>query len=245
MIGGQGGDGTLTVSDLLGRYFRKRGLYVYLSRNVLSRIRGGHADASVRGSRAAVAAVKTEVDVLVAFDKEAIEIGKAELAPHGYILYDSTTFQVDLPNATGFPFATLVGGPLGQPIFKNTAAYGALSVIFGFDPIETRSVIEERFQRRGGEALEKNLKALEIGRKAALETPGLADRFSVADGDAHDFIMTTGNQAVAMGFVVGGGRFFAGYPITPATEVMDTSNGTSPRFTGWSVRPRTSSPRLT
>ena len=232
MIGGQGGDGTLTVSDLLGRYFRKRGLYVYLSRNVLSRIRGGHADASVRGSRAAVAAVKTEVDVLVAFDKEAIEIGKAELAPHGYILYDSTTFQVDLPNATGFPFATLVGGPLGQPIFKNTAAYGALSVIFGFDPIETRSVIEERFQRRGGEALEKNLKALEIGRKAALETPGLADRFSVADGDAHDFIMTTGNQAVAMGFVVGGGRFFAGYPITPATEVMEYLQRYLPAFHG-------------
>jgi 2-oxoglutarate/2-oxoacid ferredoxin oxidoreductase subunit alpha len=232
MIGGQGGDGTLTVSDLLGRYFRKRGLYVYLSRNVLSRIRGGHADASVRGSRAAVAAVKTEVDVLVAFDKEAIEIGKAELAPHGYILYDSTTFQVDLPNAAGFPFATLVGGPLGQPIFKNTAAYGALSVIFGFDPTETRAVIEERFKRRGGEALEKNLKALEIGRKAALETPGLADRFSIGDGDAHDFIMTTGNQAAALGFVVGGGRFFAGYPITPATEIMEYLQRYLPAFHG-------------
>jgi 2-oxoglutarate ferredoxin oxidoreductase subunit alpha len=232
MIGGQGGDGTLTVSDLLGRYFRKRGLYVYLSRNVLSRIRGGHADASVRGSKAAVAAVKTEVDVLVAFDKEAIEIGKGELAPHGYILYDSTTFQVDLPNATGFPFATLVGGPLGQPIFKNTAAYGALSVIFGFDPTETRAVIEERFKRRGGEALEKNLKALEIGRKAALETPGLADRFSIADGDAHDFVMTTGNQAAALGFVVGGGRFFAGYPITPATEIMEYLQRYLPAFHG-------------
>ncbi len=220
-IGGQGGDGTLTVSDLLGRYFRKRGLYVYTSRNVLSRIRGGHADASVRASREPIAAVKSTVDVLLAFDQEAVAIGAHELAPHGYILYDSTTFKSELPNATGFPFATLVGSQLGQPIFKNTAAYGALSVIFGFDPTETRGVIEERFKRRGGEALEKNLKALEIGRRAALEADGLADRFSVADGNAHDQIMTTGNQAVALGFVVGGGRFFAGYPITPATEVME------------------------
>jgi 2-oxoglutarate/2-oxoacid ferredoxin oxidoreductase subunit alpha len=221
MIGGQGGDGTLTVSDLLGRYFRKRGLYVYTSRNVLSRIRGGHADASVRASRDPIAAVKPDVDVLVAFDAQAVEIGRAELAPHGYILYDSTSFKTDVPNAAGFPFATLVGGALGQPIFKNTAAYGALSVIFGFDAAETRSVIEERFKRRGGEALEKNLKALEIGRKAAAETPGLAERYRVASGDAHDFVMTTGNQAVAMGFAVGGGRFFAGYPITPATEIME------------------------
>ncbi|HTZ61129.1 MAG TPA: 2-oxoacid:acceptor oxidoreductase subunit alpha [Thermoplasmata archaeon] len=232
MIGGQGGDGTLTVSDLLGRYFRKNGLYVYTSRNVLSRIRGGHADASVRASRDPVSAVKPQVDVLVAFDNEAVEMGRAEMAGHGYIIYDSTAFHVDLPNASGFPFATMVGGPLGQPIFKNTAAYGALSVLLGFDPVKTREVIEERFKRRGGEALEKNLKALEIGRKAALEAPGVAGRFSVAEGDAHDLILTTGNQAVALGFVVGGGRFFAGYPITPATEVMEYLQRYLPAFGG-------------
>ncbi|MGI0071037.1 MAG: 2-oxoacid:acceptor oxidoreductase subunit alpha [Thermoplasmata archaeon] len=232
MIGGQGGDGTLTVSDLLGRYFRKCGLYVYASRNVLSRIRGGHADASVRASRDPISTLKPEVDVLVAFDNEAIELGKAELAAHGFVIYDSTGFHVDLPNSAGFPFATLVGGPLGQPIFKNTAAYGALSVLLGLDPAKTRGVIEERFRRRGAEALDKNLKALDIGRKVALEAPGVANRFSVAEGDAHDLILTTGNQAVALGFVVGGGRFFAGYPITPATEVMEYLQRYLPAFGG-------------
>ena len=232
MIGGQGGDGTLTVSDLLGRYFRKRGLYVYTSRNVLSRIRGGHADASVRASRDPLSAVKSQVDVLVAFDNEAIEMGKPEMAPHGFILYDSTTFHVAEPHSAGFPFATLVGGPLGQPIFKNTAAYGALSVLLGFDPAQTRAVIEERFKRRGGEALDKNLKALEIGRKVALTAPGVENRFTLTSGDAHDLILTTGNQAVALGFVVGGGRFFAGYPITPATEVMEYLQRYLPPFGG-------------
>src|SRR5208282_4804517 len=211
MIGGQGGDGTLTVSDLLGRYFRKKGLYVYTSRNVLSRIRGGHADASVRASRDPLAAVKSHVDVLVAFDNEAVEMGKTELAPHGFILYDSTTFHIAEPH---------------------TAGYGALSVLFGFDPALTRAVIEERFKRRGGEALEKNLKALEIGRKVALSAPGVENRFSLTSGDAHDMILTTGNQAVALGFVVGGGRFFAGYPITPATEVMEYLQQYLPAFGG-------------
>jgi 2-oxoglutarate/2-oxoacid ferredoxin oxidoreductase subunit alpha len=232
MIGGQGGDGTLTVSDLLGRYFRKRGLYIYTSRNVLSRIRGGHADATMRASRDPIAAVKSDVELIVAFDKEAAEIGGAELASDGAILYDSSVFQLGLPNAIGFPFATLVGGAVGQPIFKNTAAYGAISVMMGFDAAQTRSVIEERFARRGGEALEKNLKALEIGRKAALEVPGLADRWHVADGDAQHQILTIGNQAVALGFVVGGGRFFAGYPITPATEIMEYLMRYLPAFHG-------------
>jgi 2-oxoglutarate ferredoxin oxidoreductase subunit alpha len=232
MIGGQGGDGTLTVSDLLGRYFRKRGLYVYTSRSVLSRIRGGHADACVRASRDPIAAVKGDIDLIVAFDKEALDIGRAELAPGGWILYDSTAFQVDLPNAVGFPFATLVGGAVGQPIFKNTAAYGAISVVMGFDEAQTRAVIEERFKRRGEEALAKNLKALEIGRKQAMESPGLANRWKIADGDAQHQILTIGNQAVALGFVVGGGRFFAGYPITPATEIMEYLMRYLPAFHG-------------
>jgi 2-oxoglutarate/2-oxoacid ferredoxin oxidoreductase subunit alpha len=223
MIGGQGGDGTLTVSDLLGRYFRLRGLYVYTSRHVLSRIRGGHADASVRAAREPIAAMKPQVDLIVAFDKEAIDVGAPELASDGYVLYDSSSFQVDLPNSVGFPFATLTGGQLGQPIYKNTAAYGAISVMMGFDLATTRAVIEGRFKRRSAELMDKNLAALEIGRKAALEHAHthLLQRWRVVDGDAHKLILTTGNQAAALGFVVGGGRFFAGYPITPATEIME------------------------
>ena len=223
MIGGQGGDGTLTVSDLLGRYFRLRGLYVYTSRNVLSRIRGGHADASVRASRDPIAAMKPQVELLVAFDKEAVDVGRPELTPDGSILYDSSVFQVDIPRAVGFPFATLAGGQLGAPIYKNTAAYGAISVMMGFDLATTRAVIEGRFKRRSAELMEKNLRALDIGRKAALEHADARalQRWTVADGEARNQILTTGNQAVALGFVVGGGRFFAGYPITPATEIME------------------------
>ncbi len=232
MIGGQGGDGTLTVSDLLGRYFRKLGLYVYTSRNVLSRIRGGHADASIRASCQPILSIKPDVDILMAFDEQAIEIGRSELGPEGIVLYDSTGSAADVPKAYGFPFATLVGGQVGQPIYKNTAAYGALSVLLGFDPVMTRQVIEERFTRRGEEALAKNLKALDIGRQAALSVPGLADRWHVEAGDAHDQILTIGNQAVALGFVVGGGRFFAGYPITPATEVMEYLQRYLPAFQG-------------
>jgi 2-oxoglutarate ferredoxin oxidoreductase subunit alpha len=232
IIGGQGGDGTLTVADLLARYFRRQGLYVYTSRNVLSRIRGGHADASVRACRDPRASIKARANVVVAFDQEAIDVVKGELDPDAVIIFDSSIFKTDQPNAFGFPFATLAGGQLGQPIYKNTAAYGAVAVLLGFEEAEARAVLEERFKRRGAEALEKNLKAFEIGRRAALENPAVVRRWTVAGGDAHDMVLTTGNQAVALGFVVGGGRFFAGYPITPATEIMEYLHRYLPAFHG-------------
>jgi 2-oxoglutarate/2-oxoacid ferredoxin oxidoreductase subunit alpha len=232
VTGGQGGDGTLTVSDLVGRYFRKRGLYVYTTRNVLSRIRGGHADASIRASRDPIAAMKEHVDLLVAFDQESAEIGRPELGPDGLTLYDSSVFQLDTPRTIGFPFATLVGSALGQPIYKNVAAYGVISVLMSFDLPTTRAVLEDRFKRRSPELLEKNLKALDIGRRAALEHPESGPRWQVQDGDAKDQVLMIGNQAVALGFVVGGGRFFAGYPITPATEVMEYLARYLPAFHG-------------
>jgi 2-oxoglutarate/2-oxoacid ferredoxin oxidoreductase subunit alpha len=232
IVGGQGGDGTLTVVDLLGRYFRKRGLYVYTSRNTLSRIRGGHADASVRACREPRAAIKAKADLLLAFDQEAIDVVRGDLDPDALVLYDSTAFKADFPNSLGFPFATMVGGQLGQPIYKNTAAYGAIAVLMGFDDAVVRQVIEERFKRRGAEALDKNLKALEIGRQAALAVPLAVNHWSLVEGDAHDLILTTGNQAVALGFVVGGGRFFAGYPITPATEIMEYLQRYLPAYHG-------------
>ncbi|MGI0150729.1 MAG: 2-oxoacid:acceptor oxidoreductase subunit alpha, partial [Thermoplasmata archaeon] len=232
LIGGQGGDGTLTVSDLLGRYFRRRGLYVYTSRNVLSRIRGGHADSSVRACIEPIAAMKHRVDLLLAFDEESLEMGRPELEPDGMILYDSSVFRSELPNAEGFPFATLAGGQLGQPIFKNTTAYGVISQMMGFDPALARTVVEARFQRRGGELLEKNLRALELGRVAAAQRPATIDRWVLRPGSASRHQLLTGNQAVALGFVVGGGRFFAGYPITPATEIMEYLQRYLPAFHG-------------
>jgi Pyruvate/2-oxoacid:ferredoxin oxidoreductase gamma subunit len=98
-----------------------------------------------------IAAMKSRVDLLVAFDKEAVEIGKSELADDGLILYDSSSYQLDLPNAMGFPFATMAGSQIGQPIYKNTAAYGVISVLMGFDPVTTHAVIEERFKRRSAD----------------------------------------------------------------------------------------------
>ena len=42
----------------------------------------------------------------------------------------------------------------------------------------------------------------------------------------------SGNQATAFGFLAAGGRFYAGYPITPATDIMDWLRPRLPEFGG-------------
>jgi 2-oxoglutarate ferredoxin oxidoreductase subunit alpha len=232
MIGGQGGDGTLTVSDLLARYFRTRGLYVYTSRNVLSRIRGGHADASMRASVEENWARKGQEDVVVAFDEEAATIGRNHLASGGIILADQGQVKLSGDRIYHLPLSVTAASKVGNALYKNTVAYGALTVILGLDAAAARAVIETRFGRRGGEALQKNLSAFDLGRKLASEALPEAPIFRVQDGEARDLILTTGNQGCALGFLVGGGRFFAGYPITPATPIMEALQRYLPEFHG-------------
>jgi Pyruvate/2-oxoacid:ferredoxin oxidoreductase gamma subunit len=45
MVGGQGGDGSLTIIALLSKALLNRGYSIYRTSNIASRIKGGHAAA--------------------------------------------------------------------------------------------------------------------------------------------------------------------------------------------------------
>ena len=97
----------------------------------------------------------------------------------------------------------------------------------------TRS-FEKRFARRGKQLLKYNLAALTVGCALADEVGLTADagRYDIVATDAEPHMQITGNEAVAFGFLVGGGRFFAGYPITPSTDVMEWLNKWLPKYGG-------------
>ena len=232
LIGGQGGDGTLTVSDLLARYFHSQGLYVYNSRKVLSRIRGGYAASSSRASVEPTLAQKAFQDVIVAFHQDAITFDEKSLSPEGFILGDEKVVTNPGPNTILLPLSITAASKLGNPLYKNVLAFGALSVLMGMDREGARKVVEQRFGRRSEEARVKNLSAFDLGAELAEKSPDPKPRFTVERGTATDQVLLTGNQALAYGFVVGGGRFFAGYPITPATSVMETLMKILPQYQG-------------
>ena len=86
--------------------------------------------------------------------------------------------------------------------------------------------------------LESNLLALDIGFSLA-EEAGLTIDDSLYELDENDgrsteggHMLITGNEATAFGFAVAGGKFYAGYPITPSTEIMEWLIPWLPKFGG-------------
>ena len=47
-----------------------------------------------------------------------------------------------------------------------------------------------------------------------------------------NYKILTGNEACALGAIAGGMKFFAGYPITPATEIAEISSELLPKTGG-------------
>lgn len=237
MIGGQGGDGTLTVVNLLGRVFRDIGLNIYDARNVLSRIRGGHADGVIRASTRDIFSIGDNIDVLVAFDEEAVQAGLAELSKDAIVVFDSS--KGELPESYkerglrvySAPLGNMAASALRRNIFKNTIAFAILGRLLSIPDETMMSVLKARYERRGKEALESNLKALQIGLDYATKSI-TASPYKLVRGTSSGRILATGNEAAAYGFLVGGGRFFVGYPITPATDIMEWLAPRLPKFGG-------------
>lgn len=237
MVGGQGGDGTLTVVNLLGRVFRDFGLNIYDARNVLSRIRGGHADGVIRASTKEIYSIGDQLDVLIAFDEEAVQAGLGDLAENAVIVFDSSKGQLSPSlRRPGFtvhsgPFGNMAASELRRNIFKNTITFGILGRLLGLDDDLMKRVLVSRYERRGKEALESNLRALQIGLDFSTKNIRSVP-FSLPRGSSSDRILSTGNEAAAFGFLASGGRFFIGYPITPATDIMEWLSPRLPKFGG-------------
>ena len=244
MVAGQGGDGSLTVVKLLGILLARRGLHMYIARNIPSRTRGGHSAALLRGSIVPRQCVGDRIDLLVAFDGEAIEKAGERVSPEGVVLYDTSAGPApgaclpDSATVIAIPFARLAVRDHRRDLFKNSLVFGVLTRILGVDDDEARDVLRELFLRLPAEAIEANARVLEAGFAladdhdlAAGAGPWLLDRV-----EREDRILISGNEAIGLGFLAAGGRFYAGYPITPATEILSFLASHLPRFGGVAIQ---------
>ncbi len=230
MVAGQGGDGSLTIISLLSHALIHRGLELYQTSNIASRIKGGHAAALLRASKNQHGGLGDHIDVLVAFDEEAIAAAARTMSPNGIVIYD--TSRGPLPEDSlspdvvvlPVPFSRYAVRDLRRDLFKNGFGFGLVARVLGIEDEEAEECMKMRFKKLSKAALEANLHALKLGFSIADEFGIKAGEnlIELPDGEKKERLSITGNEATALGFMAAGGRFFAGYPITPATEIMDT-----------------------
>ncbi|WP_248897284.1 2-oxoacid:acceptor oxidoreductase subunit alpha [Haloplanus halobius] len=239
-IGGEAGDGIDSTGKIFAQALSRAGRHVFTSKDFASRIRGGYTAYKVRTSVDQVQSVVDRLDVLIALTQRTIDENLNELHEGSVIIYDGdrTTMQdVEIPEdviGLDVPLKSLAEDA-GGAIMRNVVALGAACAVSGF-PIENLdSALEKRFGDKGEAIVDNNKSAARKGREYVESEFDQPFGYDLECTD-ENYVLLNGDEAIGMGAIAAGCRFYAGYPITPATNVMEYLTGRVERYGGHVVQ---------
>ncbi|QSB08319.1 2-oxoacid:acceptor oxidoreductase subunit alpha [Lysinibacillus fusiformis] len=235
-VGGQQGEGIESTGEIFSMAMNRLGYFLYGYRHFSSRIKGGHTNNKITVRPTEVRAIADDLDILVAFDQETIDVNYKELTEKGIILADAKFDPVKPEDSKAPLFAvpfTEVAAELGTSLMKNMVAIGATASLLNLEDAVFQNVVDDIFGKKGEEVVQKNMEAITRGRQIMNEL--LVDRigeWELAPADGKRRMFMIGNDAVALGALAAGTRFMAAYPITPASEIMEYLIKKLPKFGG-------------
>lgn len=232
MIGGEAGFGIMSSGELLAKCLTHGGLWVYTNIEYPSLIRGGHNAIHVTASDEPIVSFYPELQVLIALNKETIDLHIKDIAKGGVVVYDGDEIKADDPayaehQKRGVFFLSLPLKKLseanGGAITKNTVAIGAMLSFIGYPFHYVQDGLEEIFGKKGGDIIAMNVGAAKAGYDHVASN--YADKIVHLVGehkDAPKRMLISGNQSMGLGLIQGGLKWYSAYPMTPATAILQT-----------------------
>ena len=226
-FGGEAGQGVETTGRAFARSVVRAGLHVFGYQDYHSRIRGGHNYYQIRVSDREVHSHNEQVHVLLPFTQVTVNEHLREVVPGGAVVLDPA-LGIDEKQiaATGarpmpVPLQQIALNEGGDVVMANTAATGAAAGLVGLDLEVVSGVVRDSFGKKGGPVVEKNLKVAAAAYGFARDTYARDFAFKLTGRQSSPRMMISGNDALAMGALVGGVKFVAGYPMTPGSPILE------------------------
>lgn len=221
-IAGEAGQGMQTVGQALCLIFKNAGFCIFAHQDYMSRIRGGNNFFQLRISSRPIHAPRRSVDIVVALDQGSVALHKKWLTDAGLILLDRKKLAVaeDEKNFFDVPMYEMAEKIGGSEVFVNSAACGILSALIAVEWSYVEGVLKSVFSDRTDEVIRKNIEVARLGYEYAGKSGRRA--FPIKHRRPRGAFVLTGNEAIALGAIRGGCKFYSGYPMTPSTGLMNT-----------------------
>ncbi|HXY41496.1 MAG TPA: 2-oxoacid:acceptor oxidoreductase family protein, partial [Vicinamibacteria bacterium] len=231
-MAGSGGDGIVSAGDAMITAAALEGYHAVLTKSFGPQIRGGESSCRVRLSTRPVLSSGGLLDVAVALNWDDFLKFGAELPVGGRttVVYDSASGvaadKLPLPGVTpreaiAVPIAEMARKHAGTDRAKNTIVLGLLAGWLGVGRDSLLAGIRRKFAKKGAEVLQGNENAFAAGVSYAAEHPLREPRaLDAGAGPGQGKLVVDGNEMCAAAAIFAGCDFFAGYPITPSSEIM-------------------------
>ena len=220
-ITGEAGQGIQTIGGTLAKVFARSGYHVFTHQDYESRVRGGHNFYQIRFSDTPVMSSRDNIDLLVAMDSAGIDRYLSSLTENGIVIYDSKTLRQEHPgpNFLDIPFSDLAVEHGSNKIMANTVATGAVLGSVGMGPDILLDILDHAFSKKGDEIIQANINTAKAGHAYAVEHCRKCS-FDLSPVTEPKMLIA-GNDAIGLGAIASGLKFYSAYPMTPSTGIMN------------------------
>ncbi len=261
-ICGSAGEGTISAGEILSRFMSSQGFEIMSFDAYPAEIRGfGKCVAHTRVSSTRIYSPGKSVDVLIALNDAHSIAQLASLKEDGILIYDSRpTRQHEEDKSVlgwadpgiisyGVPLIMLAQKAAGNARGRNMVALGAAAALFHLDKDGFTDFIKARYAKKKQIVIDSNVNSFLEGFEWTKENIEKIDHRSFKDAnqpgkyasqpnkdtnqpEQDEKLIVNGNQLVARAALDANLKFFAGYPITPATKIMEILSKELPRHGG-------------
>jgi 2-oxoglutarate ferredoxin oxidoreductase subunit alpha len=214
MVGGEAGQGVQLVGFLLAKALARGGYHIFADQDYESRIRGGHNFFRVRVKDSQVGAIAEPVDMLIALNKESIDLHQKEVT--GVIIFDGEKIK-DVSGDS--PFSVPLERMAGDKLMSNTVALGAALGLVEYDFEILAKVLRDHFGT--GNVSQNNIKAARAGYEYSQREFKREFSHRLSPISQAKRMLLTGNEAISLGAIAAGCKFMAAYPMTPTSSIME------------------------
>ena len=221
MVGGEAGQGVQSIGFLLAKALARGGYSIYADQDLESRIRGGHNFFRVRAGDTEVGAPAEKVDLLLALNRESIELHRKEISDSGVIVFDNEIVK-DIPvggDLLGVPLNRIAEEQTGSRIMSNTVGLGAVLCIADYEFSIVEKVIKDYFG--SDEKGESNVKAAAAGYDFIKNNFHGSFKFHLGRISDGKQMLLNGIDAISIGAIAAGCKFLSAYPMTPTTPILE------------------------
>ncbi len=233
------GTGSASANALLMKSIFRMGIPVVGKNYFPSNIQGLPTWYEIRVTKNSYLARSGRIDIVIAMNAQTYHKDLVDVAPGGYLIYDSTwprtkLLERDDINIVGIPLARMCNENFdtarSRVLMKNVAYVGALAALLDIDMHVIHDSLRKTFSKKA-HLLEANEVAIDLGYNYARENFACPLPFTAKPmEETKDHIMIDGNTAAALGCLYAGATVGAWYPITPSTSVMDAFSAFCERY---------------
>ena len=234
-IAGESGEGVISTGELVTLAAARAGFFVFTYRTYPAEIKGGHAVYQLRLSDRPIHSQGDDLDILLTFNQEGYDRHHEEMRQDGILIYDNGAFNgnnLPFKRVFGLPLSDIARNQIRMPLSKNVVAVGALCSLFSIPDNIVEPLLKAKFERKGAAVLKKNIDALGSGRNYVEKNFDGIDSIKITPKPHGKKLVLSGNEAIALGAIVAGCRLYFGYPITPASDIMEFAAAEFPKIGG-------------